>query len=369
MKIGYRVFKLDFERTDFVVRERFKTKLTKKQKRNNCIVFLTVLIFLYIFTLLFGYGIDLFENEPLAEVLLQGFFLIFFISSMLLFPVLSAAVALGVQKGKAQRVFDNATYISLQSIAYYRDTLSELNPALVSLLMDLDIYGEKVLAATLLRMQNKQVISFEKKGGIAIIATSKKGLDNSEKGLLNMIENKCLNNKKMLRNWKQACFLEAERSGYIRKKKHVTKSVKEETLPVLATIICTFLAIVLWRIFLETDMIERIDFFVGAITIFGYLLLIDILIFVPWYIAIKRAVYYKREDVIWERTPLGDETTEKIAGLSRFIQEFSLLSEAKKEQVVLWDDYLVYALVLEKNEKIVKNISQLYKGVKQFKNI
>ena len=81
-------------------------------------------------------------------------------------------------------------------------------------------------------------------------------------------------------------------------------------------------------------------------------------IFVPFYLCTKEACYRKREDVLWERTELGNEMAEKIAGLLRFIQEFSLLSEANKEQVVMRDDYLVYAIVLEENEQIVEKISK-----------
>ena len=42
--------------------------------------------------------------------------------------------------------------------------------------------------------------------------------------------------------------------------------------------------------------------------------------------------------------------------MKNFIHDFSNLSEAHKEQVVLWDDYLVYAVVLEENQQIVKEI-------------
>lgn len=47
---------------------------------------------------------------------------------------------------------------------------------------------------------------------------------------------------------------------------------------------------------------------------------------------------------------------ECIYGMKNFIHDFSNLSEAHKEQVVLWDDYLVYAVVLEENQQIVKEI-------------
>ena len=65
-------------------------------------------------------------------------------------------------------------------------------------------------------------------------------------------------------------------------------------------------------------------------------------------------------DVLWERTELGNETAEKIAALRRFIHDFSMLSTAEKEEALLWEDYLVYTIVLEDNEKIVKKISKQF---------
>ena len=47
---------------------------------------------------------------------------------------------------------------------------------------------------------------------------------------------------------------------------------------------------------------------------------------------------------------------ECIHGMKNFIHDFSNLSEANQEHLILWDDYLVYAVLLEENEKIIKEI-------------
>ena len=48
--------------------------------------------------------------------------------------------------------------------------------------------------------------------------------------------------------------------------------------------------------------------------------------------------------------------TEYIYGMKNFIHDFSNLSEATQNELVLWDDYLVYAVVLEENQQIVNDI-------------
>lgn len=334
-----------------MVKSKFKTKLTKKQKRNNILVALTVIICSYIFILLFCYSIGIFDDYTMIEACVFGVAASFYILTITMFPILLVAIALGAQKGKAKRVNEDSSYVPVQGITYYRDQLRELNPALVSLLIDLDIYGQKVLVATLLRMQNKKAICFDKRNRIIVTAKNMQELDESEKELLYLIQLQKgkLNNKKKLRQWKENRFHEAENDGYIQKKDKGNYE-KIAVRYILVFIFFTLVSIVLWRIFLS--LFDKI----GVVFVCVYLLIINALLFIPTYCLLQKLIYMKRGDVIWERTLLGNETAEKIAGLGRFINEFSCLSETKKEEVVLWDDYLVYAIVLEENEKIVKDI-------------
>lgn len=41
-----------------------------------------------------------------------------------------------------------------------------------------------------------------------------------------------------------------------------------------------------------------------------------------------------------------------------FIHDYSNLNMADRRQVVFWEDYLVYAVVLEENEEIVNEIAK-----------
>ena len=63
------------------------------------------------------------------------------------------------------------------------------------------------------------------------------------------------------------------------------------------------------------------------------------------------------------RTAHGNEMAECIYGMKNFIHDYSNLSQADQEQVVLWDDYLIYAVVLEENQQIVAEIMERRKKV------
>ena len=45
-----------------------------------------------------------------------------------------------------------------------------------------------------------------------------------------------------------------------------------------------------------------------------------------------------------------------VYGLKNFIHDFTSLDEAEKSRVAVWDDFLIYALVLEENDAIVRDI-------------
>ena len=59
------------------------------------------------------------------------------------------------------------------------------------------------------------------------------------------------------------------------------------------------------------------------------------------------------------RTEEGNKYTEYLFGLKNFIKDFTILSERDKKSLVLWDYFLIYAVVLEENKKITEEIFSL----------
>ncbi|MGN1378867.1 MAG: DUF2207 family protein, partial [Bacilli bacterium] len=71
----------------------------------------------------------------------------------------------------------------------------------------------------------------------------------------------------------------------------------------------------------------------------------------------------------YQRTALGEEKTTYIHALQNFIHDFSNLKDADKKEIVLWNDFLVYAIILEENNKIVDDIIKLLNDDNDFKSI
>jgi len=96
-----------------------------------------------------------------------------------------------------------------------------------------------------------------------------------------------------------------------------------------------------------------------------------ILIGTPIYRMVRRKIYKTIEgNNRYERTKESKILVEQIAGIKNYIHDFSLLSEKDKENVVLWNDFLIYAVLLEENEKIIDDICQ-YKNIdlNKFNNV
>lgn len=74
------------------------------------------------------------------------------------------------------------------------------------------------------------------------------------------------------------------------------------------------------------------------------------------FLYMKMGMARMKERAAFRRTTWGNELTEYVWGMKNFIRDFSNLSEADKNALALWDDYLIYAVVLEENQIIINEL-------------
>ncbi len=321
---------------------------------------------------------------------------------------------------KIKSIKQNTIYTETYGIEYYREKLPQLTASQISLITDLNIENKKDISATLLDLYQKNIIKFEN-NQIIVEDDNVKNLKQSEKKLLEIITSKKINEQNV-EEWKNICIQETIQDGYIRPTRKDRYSYLKNINKVLNTSLkiwgITFVVLIMIQfptIISETntsleqqnyvtniqtneqyqeniqqhsqdDSKDLIDEFTNS-PIFIVLLIIHIIAFV---VMIYALIYKKAKMVIvksnksfqnnYERTEKGNEIAEKINGLKKYINEFSLLSQREKEEVILWEDFLIYAVTLEENEKIIKDIFR-YKNInmdifynlesiaKEFKNI
>lgn len=309
-----------------------------------------------------------------------------------------------------EKVKKNMRYKVVDNIEYYRDKFESISPAEMSLILDLEIERKKDISATLLSLNIKGLLDFED-DKIKLKNSGNLGnLKPSERYLFEALKDGTLDGMDMS-NWEKVCIKEAMDDGYIINAKQKRKFFWKSTLLLILAILMLFYSIGKFTknideysktvnevqeemgtinsnlekivgkddkqltnedeiklkeeyLPIAKDAIGKIGepLVLGLMIIGSIALIIGLIFYKIARIAIYKSGYGENK---YERTKEGKVLVEQIAAMQRYIHEFSLLSDMEKEQVKLWEEFLVYAIVLEENEEIVSNIFS-YKNVKMY---
>ncbi len=61
------------------------------------------------------------------------------------------------------------------------------------------------------------------------------------------------------------------------------------------------------------------------------------------------------------RTPMGEREAEYIYGIRNYLRDFTKLFEADRRALVLWDDFLLYAVTLGQNPQVVNELMLIWR--------
>lgn len=361
------------------------TKQIKRWHRlDRLALIVPIIIFLYLSfkkegRLIWGVA----AKEQNLGVTVAAFFLLAFSTAISSLPILLIwrAISHTVKKAAIQ----NATFYTNEDFDYYRETLTGISPTTISLLMDLQIETKKDMSALLLKYVKLGVVSMED-GMIRVYNQNLPGLTSSDRTLLALIAQGQVQSAN-LNVWKQQVITEAVESGNLKYRgaRQNISSVSHSCLtgclsgcllPILLFLVVGLGSFALngWLDKINTFVeaapqefgTEQITYFLSspdiiiiiAIAAFLVLLLFAIL-WMPG-IALLRMILSGSKTILWlKRTEAGELLTAQISGLKNFIHDFSNLSEAEKEHLILWDDFLIYAVVLEENERIIEDIFKM----------
>lgn len=321
------------------------------------------------------------------------------------FVLIVAYLAFRISRMKV--IKENSRYEVIDNIEYYRDRFNNITPAEISLITDLEIETKKDISATILDLYQKGIIDFYENN--IIVKNEDKVLRLSEQKLIEMIKNNNFS-KENIDNWKNSCIKEAQENNYIKVKidKEKRPNFSKNNMVINISTKLFIISLILSLVFLftpagekwyasldefdnkyaqeektELEIIENNqeakELYVKIISDSGPIMILStviimtffILIGSPIYRKVRRKIYNKIEvNNSYERTREGKILVEQIAGIKNYIHDFSLLSEKDKENIVLWEDFLIYAVLLEENEKIIDDICK-YKNINlnNFNNI
>ncbi|MDD6234639.1 MAG: DUF2207 domain-containing protein [Lachnospiraceae bacterium] len=300
--------------------------------------------------------------------------------TMGIIPFLLAQAAI---YGRCRQVRENCRFRNIQDLEYYRDKFDGLNPAAISLLEDMKIEYDKDIAACLLRYELLGIIK-ENEGRYVKCGETVPDdeLAPSDIYLLDNMGNISDINEK----WGQMVVDEAMKRGLLLKRKlpfAPTDNKKEKNkgcftvlwipFAIIVTLMCmyyfnydTIHGMLDWlgsepdnQTFHEQVVFilsgGKYLFWIGIILV----MFVALMVFLLWPFIINFVVTrIGKEAVGYKRSEKENELAECIYGMKNFIHDYSYLSDADKEKLSLWDDYLIYAVVLEENKNIVNEIAE-----------
>lgn len=381
-----------------------------KQKRRSWLLFPAIML---VFFVLFC---PIFLINDSGGHYIQGFFRFLVLDAELAigFGTLPFYFIRARIRGASLAALHNASFITVQNFDYYREKLQGLAPGAISLLEDLKLEPDKDVAACILRYEMLGLIRENGTGGY-----DRTGIENPNAHLRRsdsfLIERIVSGNVEYgMDKWRELAANEAKEDRLIEDKPFTNQTPKQikrantRFLYIWLLSICLFMALLFpsvlrdyceensdssntamyetvlsalpdWM-FLIGDMRDEINdiseeadwhhgassyekeeylFSVGYHWKLGTMLCLEMIILMIFLFPIfylRVGVVRMKETASYRRTERGNELTEYIWGMKNFIHDFSNLNEATKTALALWDDYLIYAVVLEENTKIVDEI-------------
>jgi len=238
--------------------------------------------------------------------------------------------------------------VKRNSLEYYRDILTGVSPLLVGYLENYHLKYETDIAAILLKMYKDEKIDFQDG---EVIKGKEEITSPDEIKVYNLIISKHTKDEKETK-LEDEMYKEAKKSGYIAEEKSKSfPSIFMYIFSCLGACEVIVLAVLVSQSFIPSY---------GNVWKFSPLVAVAVTIAVLFAFFLYISTGYVNYNRGYVLTPKGADLREKIFGLKRFIKDFSMLSQKEKEDVMLWDDFLIYSVIFGQNKKIKRDILKHY---------
>ncbi len=315
---------------------------------------------------------------------------------------------------RSLRIFKNSKLKSNNEYIYYRDDLNKISPSIIMFTATMDTDVRKSVSATILKLKLTGYI-IKKNGNLIVInkVDSKNELLESEKMVLELIKNNQFDESKYSKVVEQ----EALTYNYIKKNNSakVFKLIKILIAIFIPIIIINYVIIFDKYVFenhsffeydgvkyleiqdekeieklYDEGKIKQEDYYYRILNVNGYdekfysynkvradkieygvikkayvFQILDILCILMIPISIIISIFYIIDQIVhfnknYKRTAKGNQLINKAYALKNYLKDFSVIKNRKEAELVLWEYYLVYAIVLGVNVNIQDEIIDKY---------
>lgn len=328
--------------------------------KNIDILFLLIILFLTIIDFVTNYkeiynlfltifNINKIQNFYMLYFVLYNIiaFVIMIIFSLLKhFYLIIAYVAYKIAQRKHKK--EKKVKISKDDVKYFRDIISKYSPSVLSYIYDFNV-GKNELIATLLMLELKGKIKIEEK--ITILNSDYKDLEQNEIYVLNAVKN-CKLKKFDFDEYKKVVCEDSLNNNLLKKKGNRSKYITVFFLiTIVITIILFYYSFIKMMIISNSNSIEIVDFILPIVAMV-------IVSMSPVFLLAYVFFYHKFQvNDPHIRNSEGKSLYIKLNGLKNFLTDFSNIKNKSKEELILWEDYLIYSVLFDLNTKLTDDIN------------
>ena len=230
---------------------------------------------------------------------------------------------------------------------YFRDTLKNYDIAVLSYIDDFSLDYPKDIVAVLLNLKNKGKIEFDEINNKIIVNKKNVILSRVEQYLINNI----VDGKVQVHKFNLHTVIEDAEESNLLKSNNKLFNAKKMFLIIFGYIVANI------TIF---NLLANLNFEGNIIVIF-FIILIILYIFMNFFLPVYGIIYFiKQISNPYVRNEKGEEINVKLEGLKNYLKDFSSLDRKKLEDLILWDEYLIYSVLFNQNKSIVKEIYNKY---------
>lgn len=242
---------------------------------------------------------------------------------------------------------ERMSQIDFKNETYYREIIKKLSPAILSYIDDFKLEKKDVVATILLlEIKNKIRIT----NSIEIIDYSSEGLTEAEKYVFDVLIQKNMNEFNMI-GFESIVKNECVQNNLLR--------AKQGKFNKIMGIILIFLVILGPILFSNMfNIFEMIDKNLNDQVAIMTLILITLLYMGLIIGCVASIIMYFIMKLInpYVRSNEGDEINKKIEGLKKYMKDYSNFEQKNKEDITLWEDYLIYSIIFGINTQIVEEV-------------
>ncbi len=239
--------------------------------------------------------------------------------------------------------------IDFKNNSYYRDIISKYSPAVLSYIDDFKL-EEKDIVATLMSLELKQKLTI--KDDIKIINDSEENLDENEKYIFKKLKSNTLKNINML-EFEEKVKKDCLDYNLLEENKDIKKKIIKKVI----FTVCIYILIVVGFFNFPTFYNNIPNKNIAILLLPVMFILFFIMIILPFSTIVYIKSYYRmNKQNPYIRNKQARNINKKLEGLRNYMKDFSQLSKSQYNEIVLWEDYLIYSVILGQNSKIVKEI-------------